>query len=134
MSNNLRGTTAPLPAAEVARSYAPFADARMLPPGAYLDQEVFDWEQANVFGGWTCVGSAADLPDVGSQRSVETGAGGILLVRGEGGTLRAFANACRHRSHELVPCGTTQTRRSIVCPYHSWSYKLDGSLRNAPGG
>jgi Rieske 2Fe-2S family protein len=134
MTHPLRGTPAPLPADEVARSHAPFGRSRMLPRAAYLDQAVYDWEQANVFSVWTCVGSAADLPEVGSQRSVESGAGGVLLVRDESGRVRAFANSCRHRSHELIPCGMTARRRSIICPYHAWSYKLDGSLRNAPGG
>ena len=106
----------------------------MLPPAAYLDPAVSDWEQANIFSGWQCVGTAADLAVTGAQKSVETGAGGVLLVRAEDGVLRAFANTCRHRGHELLPCGTSATRRSIVCPYHAWSYKLDGSLRNAPGG
>ena len=49
------------------------------------------------------------------------------------GSIRAFANTCRHRGHELLACGATAKRRSIVCPYHSWSYRLDGALRNAPG-
>lgn len=134
MFNQLRGTLAPLPEAEVARSYAEFGRSRMLPPAAYLDPAVYDWEQANVFSGWQCVGTAADLAVTGAQKSVETGAGGVLLVRGDDGELRAFANTCRHRGHELLPCGSSATRRSIVCPYHAWSYKLDGSLRNAPGG
>ena len=94
---------------------------------------VFAWEQANIFAGWTCVGHAADLPDVGSQRPVRTGAGGVLLVRGEDDRIRAFANTCRHRGHELLQCGPTAQRHRLVCPYHSWSYKLDGSLRNGPG-
>jgi Rieske 2Fe-2S family protein len=134
MFNQSRGKPAPLPQAEVARSHAAFGSSRMLPRAAYLDPEVFAWERANIFSGWHCVGFAADLGPVGSQRPVDTGAGGVLLVRAEDGTVRAFANTCRHRGHELVPCGTTELRRSIVCPYHAWSYKLDGSLRNAPGG
>jgi Rieske 2Fe-2S family protein len=71
---------------------------------------------------------------VGAQTAVETGAGGVLLVRGEDGALRGFANVCRHRGHELIACGASVKRQSIVCPYHAWNYQLDGSLRNAPGG
>ncbi|MGV9824223.1 MULTISPECIES: aromatic ring-hydroxylating oxygenase subunit alpha [unclassified Gordonia (in: high G+C Gram-positive bacteria)] len=128
-----RGTKAPLPEAEVARSYAPFAEARMLPPDAYTDDDVHEWEQANIFSGWVCVGRADHLDRVGAQKSVDTGAGGVLLVRGEDEQIRAFANFCRHRAHQLIPCGGTAQRRSIVCPYHAWSFRLDGSLRNAPG-
>lgn len=55
-------------------------------------------------------------------------------MRDAGGTVRAFANACRHRGHELLPCGAeTVNRTAVVCPYHAWSYRLDGSLRKAPG-
>lgn len=133
MFNQLVGTPAPVPAAGLADALAGFGRSRLLPPEAYTDPAVFAWEQANILGGWSCVGHAADLPDVGSQRPARTGAGGVLLVRGEDGAVRAFANTCRHRGHELLTGGSTATRRSIICPYHSWSYKLDGSLRNAPG-
>jgi Rieske 2Fe-2S family protein len=75
---------------------------------------------------------------VGTQKAVGTGPNAILLVQGadstsENGGVRAFANTCRHRGHELLACNATTKGRSIVCPYHSWSYRLDGRLRNAPG-
>ena len=47
--------------------------------------------------------------------------------------LHAFANTCRHRGHELLPCGASAQRPSIVCPYHSWTYELDGELKTAKG-
>ena len=48
--------------------------------------------------------------------------------------LRAFENACRHRGHELLPCGgSAQSAKAIVCPYHAWTYRFDGSLLGAPG-
>jgi Rieske 2Fe-2S family protein len=105
----------------------------MLPREAYVDPAVFDWEQRHIFSSWTCVGYADDLPEPGSQRAVSLGSGGVLLTRDEDGRVHAFANTCRHRGHELLPCGEAATkRRNIVCPYHSWTYRLDGSLRNAP--
>ena len=105
----------------------------MLPREAYVDPGVFEWEKRNIFNGWHCVGHASDLDGIGAQRAVGSGANGILLVRGDDGAVRAFANVCRHRGHELMACGAKNKRRGIVCPYHAWSYKLDGSLRNAPG-
>jgi phenylpropionate dioxygenase-like ring-hydroxylating dioxygenase large terminal subunit len=111
---------------------APFGQSRMLPREAYVDQAVFDWEQQHIFSGWTCVGHAADVAAVGAQKAVGTGANAVLLVRGDDDTVRAFANTCRHRGHELLACNATTKGRSTVCPYHSWSYRLDGSLRNAP--
>ena len=123
----------PIPAEGLADSLAPFGTSRMLPRAAYVDPDVFDWEQRNIFSGWHCVGHASDLEGVGAQRAVGSGANGILLVRDEDGIARAFANVCRHRGHELLTCGATTKRRGVVCPYHSWSFKLNGELRKAPG-
>jgi Rieske 2Fe-2S family protein len=133
MFNQLRGTVAPLDAGELAAATAPFGQSRMLPPAAYTGDAVFAWEQANILAGWICVGYAADLGEPASQRAFDTGNGGVLLTRDEQGVVHAFANTCRHRGHELLPCGGSRKARSIVCPYHSWSYKLDGTLRAAPG-
>jgi Rieske 2Fe-2S family protein len=103
----------------------------MLPPAAYTDPAVFEWERRHIFGGgWTCAARGAQLPAPGDQLAVP---GGVLLVRGDDGTARAFANTCRHRGHELLPCGATAQAGAIVCPYHSWTYRLDGRLRGAPG-
>jgi Rieske 2Fe-2S family protein len=129
---------APMPADDLAAALAPFGRSRMLPREAYVDPAVFEWEQANIFSGWRCVGHANDLAGIGAQRAVGSGANAVLLVRGddedsESGGLRAFANTCRHRGHELLACGASAKRRNIVCPYHAWSYRLDGRLRNAPG-
>jgi Rieske 2Fe-2S family protein len=124
---------APVPADALAASLAPFGSSRMLPREAYVDPAVFEWEQRNIFSGWHCVGNASDLDGVGAQRAVGSGANAILLVRDEDGIARAFANVCRHRGHELLACGATTKRRGVVCPYHSWSFKLNGELRNAPG-
>ena len=124
---------APVPADDLAASLAPFGQSRMLPREAYVDPAVFEWEKRNIFGGWHCVGHAGDLEGVGAQKAVGSGKDGILLVRGEDGRVRAFANVCRHRGHEMLACGTTAKRRGVVCPYHSWSYKLTGELRHAPG-
>jgi Rieske 2Fe-2S family protein len=61
------------------------------------------------------------------------GNGSVLLVRGEDGALRAFANTCRHRGHELLPCGEGMQRKVVICPYHSWTYSLSGEVRAAAG-
>jgi Rieske 2Fe-2S family protein len=124
---------APVPADDLVAALAPFGRSRMLPRAAYVDPAVFEWEQHNIFSGWICVGHAGDLDGIGTQRAVGSGANGVLLVHGDDGAIRAFANTCRHRGHELLACGASAKRRGIVCPYHSWSYRLDGRVRNAPG-
>jgi Rieske 2Fe-2S family protein len=124
---------APVPAADLAASLAPFGQSRMLPRAAYVDPAVFEWEKGAIFSGWRCVGHADDISATGSQKAVGSGANGVLLVRGDDALVRAFANTCRHRGHELLSCGEELKRRNIVCPYHAWSYRLDGTVRNAPG-
>src|SRR5580692_10878160 len=125
---------APVDPAALATALLPFGQSRMLPPAAYTSAEVFDWERRHFFGGgWTCAAHSSRLPAIGDQLAVETGNGGALLVRGEDGQVRAFANTCRHRGHQLLPCGSSATGKAIVCPYHSWAYSLSGELRGAPG-
>jgi Rieske 2Fe-2S family protein len=126
---------APLDASELALALAPFGSSRMLPRAAYLETAVLEWERSNLFGRWVCLGRANDLMplDRAGLRAVSLGQSGVLLSRDGDGALRAFENACRHRGHELLPCGASAEPRAIVCPYHGWTYDFDGGLRGAPG-
>jgi Rieske 2Fe-2S family protein len=106
----------------------------MLPREVYVDASVFAWEQRHFFRrGWTCVGRSEDVARPGDQRAVSTGGAGVFVARASDGLVRGFANACRHRGHELLACGESRHAPIVVCPYHSWSYRLDGTLRAAPG-
>ena len=127
------GVTSPIDPARLAGALEPHGRSRMLPREAYVDPGVFDWERTHFFSGWVCVGRTTDLAEPGSQRAIALGTSSVLLTRGEDGVLHAFANVCRHRGHELLPCGAGARKRGIVCPYHAWSYRLDGSLLAAPG-
>jgi len=125
--------SAPLDAGALDAALAPFGHSRMLPAAAYTDEAVLAWEEEHVFArSWVCVARSTDLAEPGAQRAVRVGREGVLLVRGPGGDLCAFANVCRHRGHELLACGATAQRGVIQCPYHAWSYELDGRLRHAP--
>ncbi len=105
----------------------------MLPRGAYTDPAVLAWEQDHFFAGsWVCVGRSAAVEEPGARTAVRIGNEGVLLVRSESGALHAFSNVCRHRGHELLPCGESDKRSTIACPYHAWVYDLDGSLRTTP--
>ena len=126
-------STPPFDAQQLAGALLPAGQGTLLPRAAYVDPAVLAWEKGNFFSGWVCVGRADDLVEAGSQRAVAVGNAGVLLVRADDGVLRAFDNTCRHRGHELLPCGSATQKQGIVCPYHAWSYRLDGSLLGAPG-
>jgi glycine betaine catabolism A len=130
----LDATAPPFDPADLEPALRPFGQSRMLPREAYVSPRVFAFEQERFFAGsWTCVGREAELEGTGAQRAVRVGGAGVLLARGTDGRVRAFANTCRHRGHELLGVGEQATRRTVQCPYHAWTYDLDGSLRVAPG-
>jgi Rieske 2Fe-2S family protein len=134
LSHAPRFPHAPVSPAALAETLKPFGASRMLPRTAYVDQSVFAWEQEHFFGGgWSCLGLSAEVANPGDQRAESAGRGGVLLTRDEDGVLHAFANTCRHRGHELLPCGESARRPGIVCPYHAWTYGLAGDLRSAKG-
>jgi Rieske 2Fe-2S family protein len=127
------GTPAPLDRSALERALAPFGASRNLPQEAYVSQEVFEWELEHFCSaGWVCAGRADGLAKPGDQRAVRVGNDGILLVRDEAGVLRGFYNVCRHRGHELLEPGQCAQARAIRCPYHGWTYELDGRLKVAP--
>jgi glycine betaine catabolism A len=124
----------PLDPEAVAAAAAPFGESLTLPGEAYTSPDVFRWERRHLFaGGWVCAGRVDELRagDV-TQRALDVGDVGVLLTFDDGG-VRAFANVCRHRGHELLPIGESSERPALVCPYHGWAYRLDGALTTATG-
>src|SRR4029079_7956636 len=101
---------APVDATQVRRALAPFGTSRMLPRGSYLDDAVLAWEREHFFGGWQCVGRSSDVTP-GGMHAQSVGEYGVLLTRDHEGVLHGFENACRHRGHELLPCGASQAAR-----------------------
>jgi Rieske 2Fe-2S family protein len=107
---------------------------RTLPREAYLAPEYFAREKERIFcREWVCVGRAEELPAPGDYVVKDVAGESILIVRTRDGGLRAHYNVCRHRGSQLVPdCGTGRFAGGIRCPYHSWTYTLEGELRTAP--
>jgi Rieske 2Fe-2S family protein len=105
----------------------------MLPASAYTSPEVLAWERRHLFAGtWSCLGRLDELLGEGvTQRGVLAGDVPVLLTR-DGPAVTALANTCRHRGHELLPADGTSAKPVVVCPYHAWTYGLDGALRAAP--
>ena len=112
---------APIDRAALDGSLAAFGASRMLPRAAYVDDAVLEWERAYLFDGWVCVGRTSEIAGNGSLRAYSMGDYGVLLSRDEAGRLHAFENACRHRGHELLPCGGSSEPKAIICPYHAWT-------------
>lgn len=124
---------APLAAQELQDSLAPFGLSKTLPAAAYTSSAVFEWELNNFFSRtWLCLGRVDALLAPGEARALRAGSQRLLLTRSQDGSYSVFWNVCRHRGHELLPEGSVQTLRQIRCPYHSWTYRLDGTLRTAP--
>jgi phenylpropionate dioxygenase-like ring-hydroxylating dioxygenase large terminal subunit len=104
-----------------------------LPGSYYRDPEIFAIEQARIFQrNWIAAVRGTDLPTPGSFRTVDVGGESVLIVRGRDGVPRAFLNVCRHRGARLCVADSGTVRRSLQCPYHAWTYGLDGSLVAAP--
>jgi Rieske 2Fe-2S family protein len=118
--------------AGVEATLRPLERASMLPPPAYADAVVLDWEIEHLFGGWVCLGHVAALAEPGRWLMREIGPTSVFAMRGADGDVRTFLNACRHRGSRLVEATEGAVRRRIQCPYHAWSYDLDGSLVAAP--
>ncbi len=115
------------------RTLRPFADARTLPGAVYTSDEVFRLEQNGVFARqWLCVGRESDIAAPGDYFLKEIAGNSIIFMRARDGRIGAFHNVCRHRGSKLLDarCGAGLNR--ILCPYHAWSYNLDGTLQSAP--
>ena len=109
------------------------AGARTLPARYYMDPHVFGREMERFFFGmWICAGRAADIPDAGDFFVRDVVGESIVVTRGEDGRVRAFYNTCRHRGTKYCTEAEGRFTGRIQCPYHLWTYRLDGTLANAP--
>lgn len=101
-------------------------------PGRYYRPECFAIERENIFArGWVPIACASRLPQPGDALGVDVAGFPILLLRDRDGEVRAFWNICRHRAMKLVD-GAQHAGAVIRCPWHSWSYALDGKLVAMP--
>jgi choline monooxygenase len=106
--------------------------AHGLPRAAYTSEAFHAREQERVFArGWVFAGLAHEIPQAGDVVPVTVAGQPVILLRDGGGEIAAFHNVCRHRGSILVdaPC---RGQKVLTCPYHSWAYDLDGSLRATP--
>ena len=109
------------------------ADARVetLPYSWYADPAIAAAERDQIFRcSWQYAGHTGELGGPGSMFPTQVGGLPVVVVLDREGELRAFLNVCRHRGTVLV--NEPQARGTIQCPYHAWTYGLDGALRGAP--
>ena len=109
------------------------SEAMTLPQRYYTDPEWFQQEmEAIYFDTWLCVGRVGQIPNAGDYFVRRVGNASVIVTRDEQGAIRAFHNVCRHRGTLLCKDDEGKFAGRIQCPYHAWTYKLDGSLANAP--
>ena len=108
--------------------------ADTLPSAYYYEAEHFERELEQIwYRQWLCVGRADAVAAVGDYQVVEVGDQSVIVVRGKDDRLRAFHNTCRHRGSILCEQAQGKFRgERIVCPYHSWTYSLEGDLIATP--
>jgi len=103
-----------------------------LPAWTYDDPDFFRAEQEKVFAAsWQVVCHVSDVAGQGDWHSLEFLGESIIVVRGEDDQVRAFTNVCRHRGSRIVD-GASGCAKKLVCPYHAWTYELDGRLSGVP--
>ncbi|TMD18670.1 MAG: Rieske (2Fe-2S) protein, partial [Chloroflexi bacterium] len=104
-----------------------------LPGRYYVDPDVFEAEQTRIFArDWFCVARASDFATAGSFQTFDVGGENLIIVGGADRQIRAFFNVCRHRGSRICNEAEGRVSRTFQCPYHVWSYGLDGSLVGAP--
>ncbi len=116
-----------------ASTIAPDPDADWSLPGwLYTDPEYFAAEcDAVIRPSWQIICHASDVAGPGDFHTIDYLGESVVIVRGDDGALRGFANVCRHRAMRLVE-GPRGCARKLVCPYHAWAYELDGRLSGVP--
>ena len=104
----------------------------LLPAEAYTSQKWFDREQRDIFSKtWRYAGFMEDVSEPGQYITVQAGLNNIFIVMGRDRRLRAFHNICRHRGTQLIRA-VGKTQKALTCPYHDWTYDLEGNLISVP--
>ena len=115
----------------IAKAFAPIEEASGLPNAAYWSDDWLKLEQEHCFTrSWVFAGAEAELPESGNMKPIDIGGVPLIILRDQDNVIRALHNVCRHRGAKLVtePC----KKPNLTCPYHAWSYGLNGKLRTRP--
>lgn len=108
-------------------------DSQSLPAWIYSDPDFFALEREKIFlPAWHLVCHLSDIPNAGDYHCFSICGELAIVVRGKDGRVRAFHNVCRHRAARLLDGESGNCGGRIVCPYHAWTYQLDGALTGVP--
>ena len=108
-----------------------YAQARSMPPEFYTSEEVFKLEQERLFRSqWVCLGRIQQIPNPGDYFTTNLIDEPLIVVRTNANEIKVLSNVCRHRG-SVIADGSGNSN-VFVCPYHSWTYSLNGELRHAP--
>ncbi len=108
------------------------AGAKTLPQRYFVSPEIFAEEQEKIFSRqWVLVGHQSQIAEAGDYFTAEVSGESFIVVRDKHGAIHGFYNVCRHRGSRLIENRKGQCA-AIQCPYHAWTYALDGRLLGAP--
>ena len=104
----------------------------VLPLEAYTSEQWFNLEMEHIFSKtWQFAGLVEDVAEAGDYISVQAGLNNIFIIKGRDNRLRAFHNLCRHRGTQLIRA-VGKAQKALTCPYHDWTYDLEGKLMSIP--
>jgi len=104
-----------------------------LPAWSYYNAELTELEMEQVFlRNWTWVGHVSDIPNAGDYQCLDIANERAVVVRDKNADVRAFHNMCRHRGSRVAVGDKGNCGNALICPFHGWSYKLDGGIKNIP--
>lgn len=122
-----------IPAVRIDELIASRKPGHSLPRAFYLDPEIYRVDLDRfVLAHWHCAGHTSQIPNAGDWTELAIDVESVIVVRGDDGGVRALANVCRHRGSRI--CGGAAGHAKggrLVCPYHAWVYRTDGSLAQA---
>jgi phenylpropionate dioxygenase-like ring-hydroxylating dioxygenase large terminal subunit len=114
-------------------SFSADQDNLSLPAWIYSDVEFFEREKQAIFrNSWQVVCHLSDIPQPGDFHTFEFFGESVVVIRAEDGGVRAFHNVCRHRAARLLDGPKGHCGKRITCPYHAWTYGIDGRLLAVP--
>lgn len=110
-----------------------YVKSNQIHKNVYLDPAVFDMEMENLFSNaWIYVGHESQVPNSGDYYATVIGKSPVLMIRHANGSVHVLMNRCAHKGARLVSEDSGNVGKMLRCPYHAWTYKLDGSLLSIP--